>query len=514
MSQKDDLDSSKHITKSAASPKHWSRRNVIRTGLGVAATTIVGIGALLQHKAENSLAVNVPAPSPAIVVRWVNVTLQAIRDTHPAPTVAARLLAIVSTCMYDAWTVYTPVAIGTRIDNMVRHYEVGHEYQHQKTMAISFAAYHALIDLVPSQISAFQAVMQQLGYNPNDTSTDTSTPIGIGNVVAQAVLDFRHHDGSNQLSNLHIGPYSDYTNYVPVNTPAMVNNINRWQPLSLPDGNGGFVVQKFATPQWGRVTPFALTQGSQLRPTTGPAHFTTPEFREQAQQILAFSAALTDREKVIAEYWKDGPVSETPPGHWFWLAQIIAKRDRHALDDDVKMFFILGNALLDASIVAWDAKRYYNSVRPITAIRSLFKDTHVQAWGGPNLGTQSILGQDWLPYQSAMALTPPFPEFFSGHSIFSATSAEILTLFSGSTAFGHSYIKAAGTSSIEPARTPARDVRLQWDTLQDAANEAGLSRRYGGIHFEQGDLIGRALGKTVASFAWEKASSYINGKKA
>ncbi len=178
------------------------------------------------------------------------------------------------------------------------------------------------------------------------------------------------------------------------------------------------------------------------------------------------------------------------------------------------MYFIMGNALLDASIVAWDAKRYYNSVRPITAIRYQFKDVNVRAWGGPGKGTQTILGQNWLPYQPTTALTPPFPEFFSGHSIFSATCAEILTMFSGKTTFNYSYTKTAGTSSIEPGVTLAKNVQLRWNTLQDAANEAGLSRRLGGIHFEQGDLVGRALGKTVAQLAWNKASEYIQGAKA
>ncbi len=515
MSQNEKLNASKQKSNEQAKPDYWNRRKVLRTGLGIAVTSAVGTGVFLQSRRENTFATSTSTSSlPTIATQWINVALQAIRVTRPAPSVSARLLAIVSTCMYDAWVVYMPTAIGTRLGATLRHYENGHAYHSQKTIAVSFAAYRALVDLMPGQLPAFQAMMQHLGYNPDDTSTDTSTPVGVGNVVAKAVLDFRHHDGSNQLGDLNAGPYSDYTGYTPENTPDAIHNPNRWQPLSLPDGNGGVVIQKFATPQWGRVIPFALKEGSQFRPATGPAHFTTRAYKEQAQQILDFSAALDDREKAIVEYWKDGPASETPPGHWFLLAQGIAKRDKHTLDEDVQMYFMLGNALLDASIVAWDAKHYYNSVRPITAIRYLFKDISISAWGGPTKGTQTILGQNWLPYQPATALTPPFPEFFSGHSIFSATSAEILTLFSGRTSFDYSYTKAAGTSVIEPGVTPATAIQLHWNTLQDAANEAGLSRRYGGIHFEQGDLVGRALGKKVAALVWEKAFSYISGKEA
>ena len=142
-----------------------------------------------------------------------------------------------------------------------------------------------------------------------------------------------------------------------------------------------------------------------------------PRYKEEADEILALSASLTDDQKVLAEYFADGPNSEFPPGHWAIFGQFVSRRDGHTLDDDVKMFFALGNALLDASICAWDSKRHFDFVRPITAIRSLYRGRLVQAWGGPGIGTVTILGEFWRPYQIPAVITPPFPEYFSGHSV-------------------------------------------------------------------------------------------------
>ena len=113
-------------------------------------------------------------------------------------------------------------------------------------------------------------------------------------------------------------------------------------------------------------------------------------------------------------------------------------------------------------------------------------------------------GADWLPYQPASFPTPPFPEFISGHSTFSAAAATVLELFTGRNRFGASVTFAPGTSAIEPGITPAIPVVLYWDTFTDAANQAGMSRRYGGIHFKAADLTGRAVGKVVGFQAWQK----------
>jgi hypothetical protein len=236
----------------------------------------------------------------------------------------------------------------------------------------------------------------------------------------------------------------------------------------------------------------------------------------QARELIDLSAQLTDEQKMIAEYWADGPRTELPPGHWNLFAQQVLARDRtgsreHNLDRAVKLFFALTNAIFDAGCCAWDNKIAFDSVRPITAIRWLFRGTTITAWGGPGRGTRAIPGEEWFPYQPPTFPTPPFAEYSSGHSNFSAAGAEILRLFTGSDRFGGSATILRGSSRTEPGLGPARDVTLTWATFSDAAAQAGMSRRYGGIHFAQGDLDARATGRAAARECWEAALTYFGG---
>jgi hypothetical protein len=337
----------------------------------------------------------------------------------------SRALSILQTSVFDAWAAYDPVAIGTQSDDVQRPSE--ENTLANKNEAISYAAYRTLVDLFPSQVTLFNSVMSSLGYDTTNQSSDMTKAAGIGNWAAQAVLDYQHNDGSNQLGTLNASgkAYSEptldpnYVAYKPVNTVDQLNSINHWQPL-----------------------------------------------------------------RQIANYWADGAGTVTPPGHWNVIAQEISQRDNHTLDDDVKMFFALDNALSDASIAAWDAKRAYDGVRPITAINYLFKnDPDFQA-KYPN-GWNSYIG------------TPPFAEYVSGHSTFSAAAAETLKLFTGSDYYGGSYTDSA------------TGITLEWDTFSNAAAEGGMSRLYGGIHFMDGNLVGQDLGRKVAGWVWDKVGSYI-----
>ena len=441
---------------------------------------------------------------------------------------AARALAIAHTCIYDAWAAYDNKAVGTRLGGSLRR-PAKERTLANTNQAISFAAYRAAVDLFPgSTASVFGPLMRSFGFDAADQSTDTSTPTGIGNVAAQAVLDLHHRDGANQLGDEPGGvagvSYSDYTGYVAANEPmdirvpfdpATVRDPSAWQPLRYVDGTGTLVTPGFVGAQWQHVTTFAVRPGS-LRSTAGPARFGSPEYVAQARELVEISAALTDEHKMIAEYWADGPGSELPPGHWNLFAQFVSRRDHHrdnahGIERDVKLFFALTNAVSDAGCCAWDNKRAFNSVRPITAIRTLFHGQTVRAWAGPYRGTKLIDGSAWFPYQPTTFPTPPFPEYSSGHSNFSAAGAEILKRFTQSDRFGASVTLPAGSSRVEPAAVPGSDVTLSWSTFSNAADQAGISRRYGGIHFEQGDLDARATGRIAARLVWERARAYWQG---
>ncbi len=438
-----------------------------------------------------------------VVVRFNAAALEAIRETHPGPPIVARSLAVLHTCMYDAWAAYDKRASGVHFRKSLLSRDVRGSKKKAAEEAMSYAAHSALVDLFPQpeQVAQFDALLRALGLDPSLTDANLASPSGVGRSAAAAVLDFRHADGSNQS-----GGYADTSGYRPVNDPDHIVDPNRWQPLRVSDGHGGTVVQRFIAPHWGGVAPFALTSGSQFRPTRGPVTVDQPRYREQAQEVLDYTANLDDRQKTIAEYWADGPSSELPPGHWCLFAQFVSRRDRHSVEEDVKMFFAMTNAIHDAGVACWDAKRAFDYVRPVTAIHYLFGDEPVRTWGG-----RTIPGREWRPYQAVTVVTPPFAEYFSGHSSFSAAGAEVLERFTGSDRFGGSDTLPAGGSRVEPGVVPARDLTLSWATFSDAADEAGISRRYGGIHFEQGDLDGRSVGRRIGSQAWDLAQAHFNG---
>ena len=309
-----------------------------------------------------------------VVRQWNDMILQAIRVVKPGPPIVARSLAIMSTSIYDAWAAYDSKALGTRLGGTLRR-PAAESTQANKEKALSFAAYRALVDLYPTQLALFDAQMTALGYDKADVSTDTTTPSGIGNAVAAALLTYRHTDGSNQLGDLHAGAYTDTTGYTTPNTPDLLADPNRWQPLRISDGVGGTIIQKYVGPHWGNVKPFALVSGSQFRPNVVLPKAGSAEYIAQCQTIIDYSANLTDTQKLLTEYWADGPKSEQPPGHWYLFADYVSQRDAHDLDTDVKMFFIVGNAVMDAGIACWDAKRVYDSIRPVSAIKYAFKGT-------------------------------------------------------------------------------------------------------------------------------------------
>lgn len=461
------------------------------------------------------------APQYKAVVGWNQTALQAIRNAKPGPPMAARSLGVLHTCMYNAWAAYSPVAVQTPHGPKMRRPE-SERVADNKAMAMSHAAYRVLVDQFPTQKALFDAYMASLGYDPA-SQTDLASPQGIGQVQANAMLDYCHQDGSNQLGNLTPGgvPYADYTGYVPKNPPlavaaptplAAMPAPGNWQPLTYTDASGATVTPVYLAACWDRVTPFALASADQFRPGP-PAAAGTPEYAAQAQHIIDVQAALTERQKVIAEYWADGPKSELPPGHWCLLAQFVSTRDGHTDDDDVLMFFALANALSDAAIAAWDAKRAYDSERPITAIRYLMQGKTITGYGAPGVaaGLRQIAGETWIPYQPGTFPTPPFPEHVSGHSTFSAAAAEVLQRFTGSDVFGNSYTKPAHSMILEPG-LPSSDVTLSWATFSDAADEAGQSRIYGGIHFDNANVAGKDLGRKVGALVFEKAQRYWTGQ--
>ena len=324
---------------------------------------------------------------------------------------------------------------------------------------------------------------------------------------------------------------------------------------------------------------------------TGMGHFVNPV------TTLPYAANLVkagDFFRVLAEFWADGPNSETPPGHWHVLANEVSdnpltmKKIRgtgpavNDLEWDVKTYFALSAATHDAACACWSLKRYYHGPRPITMIRYMGTKGQSANVGGPSYHTQGLplepgvvevitpksfasgerheeiwdvytnsyvpgafyegavviyswpaehpnnlpapsiatnqstvrwmFAKDWLPFQRKTFNTPAFPGYVSGHSTFSRAAAEALTLLTGSPlfpgGFGHHTIAA---NSMQIDLGPSADVDLQWSTYYDAADQAGQSRRWGGIHPGEDDYPARALGSQVGKSAFALAEKFWTG---
>lgn len=202
-------------------------------------TTVIGVVLILALGLVATVGRSQPARAASgdsVVLAWNQQLLDAIKETRTGPTIAARALAVVHSAIYDAWAAYDPVAVDTRQRLRVvadLRQPAAERTVDNKTKAVSFAAYATLVDLFPARQASFAKQMADLDYVID--GGDNSTAAMVGGAAAQAVLDYRHHDGANQLGDRNGGgPYSDYTGYQPVNTWDKINDPDRWQPLCLP----------------------------------------------------------------------------------------------------------------------------------------------------------------------------------------------------------------------------------------------------------------------------------------
>lgn len=567
---------------------------------------------------------------------WDEQLLSLIRQVVPAPTVHARNLFHMSAAMWDAWAAYDPQADGYFLTEKDRASDV----QAAREAAISFAAYRILawryiqVADLSEAAAELDATMASLCYRTEYTDTAGATPAALGNRIAEAVLAYGSQDGARESER-----YVD-AEYRPVNEPLIVaepgtamEDPNRWQPLALErqvSQNGLPIpgkVQVFIGPQWGHVTPFALpasAEGIPIDPGPPPELGTATDaaFKEAAVEIIRRSSELdpadgvmvdispasqgantlgtndghgrdlnpatgepyaphrvlrADFARVLAEFWADGPNSETPPGHWNIVANTVSDAlaenlriggegpgvDR--LEWDVKLYFALNGAVHDAAIAAWGLKGYYDSVRPISMIRYMggrgqssdpsgpaydpeglplvpglievvtpessapgqrheglaehVGEVAIRTWRGfpadPKTQTSGvgwILAAQWVPYQRSTFVTPAFAGYVSGHSTFSRAAAEVLTAFTGDEYFPgglSEWTTHAGDLLHEEG--PTQDVTLQWATYYDAADQAGISRLWMGIHIPADDFEGRKIGSECGLEAWALATRYYDG---
>ncbi len=450
-----------------------------------------------------------------IAYQWGKVSLECTaNDTErfkPRPTVTSRILGLIWTSVFDAWSRYDDKATPFYLTHVDRQSESERTLKN-KEIAISYAAYRSMLEYYFSDSLLLRNKMIELGLDPNNKSEDPSTPEGIGNLAAKTVINARMHDGANQdgtVPNSDGTMYSDYTGYNPVNDVDLLKDINRWQPKYFSDGKGGKFAPGCLTPQWWKVNPLVLDSASQFRPGPPPM-VGSNQLAKEVKEVIELQANLTDEQRALVEFMRDGPKSVQQAGHWLLFAQNVSVRDNHTLDQDVKMYFLVEATAMDAFISCWDSKMYYDFARPYQLVHDYYQDQVIKAWGGPEKGMIQMKGQEWRPYSPETFLCPPFPSYVSGHSTISGACAEILKLFTGSDTFG-TEVELIPGALTEPDNL-GKPVTLQFPTFTQTAEMAGFSRVLGGYHIQADNIEGLTLGRKVAGKVWETFLEHTEGK--
>ncbi len=477
-------------------------------------TAQVWFGCKESQPAETSTAPPAEEWQKNMAYKWAEVALQGTaNDTdrnRPRPTVTSRMLALIWTSVYDAWTRYDAKALPMYLTEVPRRPAEEHTLAN-KEKAISYAAYRTLLEYYPADSALFTEKLVEFGFDPNDTSMDDTTPAGIGNKAAATVIASRRHDGSNQDGDekgSNGAQYSDYTGYKPVNTVDKLVDINRWQPIRFEDGKGGHFVPACLTPHWPKVKPIVLDSSAQFRPIP-PPYVGSPELEKEVAQVLSMNANLTFEEKALVEFMRDGPSSVQQAGHWLIFAQFVSRRDKHDLDQDVKMYLMVLAAAADAFIACWDAKMHYDFARPFALVRYYNKGKMIKGWGGPFKGTVDMKGEEWIPYSPATFVSPPFPSYVSGHSTVSGACSEILKLHTGRDTFGQQVKLLPGW--LTEVGITKDSVVLDLPTFTETAEKAGISRVLGGYHIQSENIIGLELGRKVAAEVFRRLKARIEG---
>lgn len=425
----------------------------------------------------------------------------------PRPTVTSRFLALIFVAVFDAWSAFDDAAIPVYLESYNK-FPAYKQTLENKEKAISYAAYHTLREYYPYDSLQFKKFMVYLGYDPNDHSLDPTTPAGIGNLAAQATIKARYNDGSNQYGEEDgfSKPYSDYTRYKPVNTVDQLKDYDRWQPKYFTSDTGEKFAPACLTPYWQLVKPIALSSADQFRPGP-PPKVGSKRLQKEVEEVVELQANLTDEQRALIEFMRDGPHSVQQAGHWLKFAQQVSKRDNHILVEDVKMFFANQVTAMDAFIASWDSKMFYDSARPFALVHHYYKEKEITGWKGPGLGTGTINGEDWRPYSPSAFLCPPFPSYTSGHSTISGACAELLKLWTGND-YLDVQVEIMPGALTEP-QALGEPIVLDFPTFTQAAEMAGFSRVMGGYHIQSDNIAGLELGRNVAHKVWDFYNYHI-----
>lgn len=419
--------------------------------------------------------------------------------------------ALVTNGWFDAIAPYRPVVKGV-YSNIPKRSASESANNRNKNIAMAYAALRTLSVTMPrgETVLAWRNMLTSIGLDPDDNSTDLTTAVGIGNVAGNAVVAARINDGMNVLGDAggrkyNRRPYEDASLFEPTNSPYKIKDKSKWQPLIKTNDYGIFTIQTFVTPQWGRTRPYTHDNGNAFRvPTPRDSDYddNRPGYVAQVNDILERSANLTDELKMTAELFNNKFIA-------LGFSTLFLTQTRGlTLDQFVDLDFMFQIAAFDGGIAVWKEKIKYNTVRPWTAVRVVYGDRKVRAWGGPGQGTvNDIRANEWEPYLS----TADHSDYPSGSSCFCNAHAQVGRRYFGSENFGWPMTFPKGSSTVEPGVTPAADTTLTFATWGDFADKCAMSRVNAGVHFRAAVEEAAKLCKPMGDRAHDYVQRHLNG---
>jgi hypothetical protein len=458
-----------------------------------------------------------------MIHKVIKACLEAIAEKSIGPTFTTRNLFLISSILYNARTYFDSTFV--TFDNYPKSSQnIG------KENALFIYTYHAEIALLLLNSSIFSNSQSLVNFLENNSLFKNSKYIqfkqlqnykNLRSVMISNLntyLSYRANDNS-AVANVQLSDTELPNNNKRINPNGLIDFENYTEPLKWTPINTNF----YLTPHWGDVNGF-LPESKLDSYTSFIERFLDGiDFQNEVQKVYQTSLTLTDKEKCIAEFWAGAKNTITPPG--FWNVFLIAYFEKYgsSMSDDIEArnFLILNTALLQTSIFVWKTKFNHMQARPIQTIRYYYPNDTITYYGGTEVSSSL-----WKPYQPSTFITPPFPDFISGHSTFSAVGSRVLSKLIGNNLLNLNLsIDGTFMKNLSPLfsnqnnsedriylhcinifpkcseideNVPNKLITLTYNSWDDMALEAGVSRIYGGIHYDSSNYTGYLVGNKIS----------------
>ncbi len=447
---------------------------------------------------------------------FIEIALKAIAEKSIGPTVTTRNLFILSSIFYNTSTFYNPIFV--TFDNFPKlSYSMSmiqKNYLYMYVAEYSFKELNPLLFQNSTTITNFlnSSFFQDTHYIQFKNLFIIRSFLHDVNSLISQYISLRSNDNS-----IHANDPITYPNDNNVIIPNQVidftqyNEPLKWTPINT---------KSYLTPLWGNVSGFLSESSKNELESFLDTLYNDVNLQNESYKVLQKSLSLNDQEKCIAEFWAGAKNTITPPGFWNLFLCSYFRKYPQTFDKESKFFLLLNASLFQTSIFVWKTKKHYFQARPIQTIRYFFPNQTISYYGGENVSSSL-----WIPYQPSTFITPPFPDFVSGHSTFSSVGAKVLSKLIGNNLLDldleidtsflpilsylfsnnqkienkfyiHCFTIFPHCSEINSSY-PDKAVTLRYNSWDDMALDAGMSRIYGGIHYDVSNYSGYLLGNKI-----------------